>query len=167
MNYFRGTTISIGVNTRWMCRRFGTLCRWCVKFLPRIFYPFWEPHRRKLRIGLFDRRATKWCFWLACDQNLDSVFLWWNYGSNFSKFWPVETLDLYANGPESFPPGFLTYFGFWAPHGQKFQIDLFDRRATKTRVWSFCPLCNYFPISVLLTNCATNGGLNFQISEKR
>ncbi len=55
--------------------RFGTLCQWCVKFLPRIFYPFWAPHIRKLRIGPFDRRATKWCFWLACDQNLCSVFL--------------------------------------------------------------------------------------------
>ncbi len=39
--------------------RCGTLRHWCIKFLPRIFYPFWSPHNRKLRIGLFDRRATK------------------------------------------------------------------------------------------------------------
>ncbi len=29
----------------------------------------------------------------------------------FSKFRPGKTSDLYANGPESFPLGFLTYFG--------------------------------------------------------
>ncbi len=42
--------------------RFGTLRQWCVKFLPGIFYLFWAPHSRKLRIGLFDCHATKWCF---------------------------------------------------------------------------------------------------------
>ncbi len=29
----------------------------------------------------------------------------------FSKFLPGETSDLYANGPESFPPRFFTHFG--------------------------------------------------------
>ncbi len=33
-------------------------------------YPFWAPHGRNLRIGLFDHRATKQGFWLGCDQNL-------------------------------------------------------------------------------------------------
>ncbi len=28
-------------------------------FPPRIFYPFWPPHGRKFRFGLFDRRANK------------------------------------------------------------------------------------------------------------
>ncbi len=63
--------------------RFGTLHQWCVKFLSRIFYLFWAPHCRKLRIGLFDLLATKWCFWPACYQNLGSVLLWCNHGSNF------------------------------------------------------------------------------------
>ncbi len=51
--------------------RFGTLRQWCVKFLTRIFYSFWTPHSRKLRIGLFDHRATKIfvrSFWPLCDQ---------------------------------------------------------------------------------------------------
>ncbi len=48
--------------------RFGTLRQLCVKFLPRIFYPFCALHDRKLRIvfltsvrpnGASDRRATK------------------------------------------------------------------------------------------------------------
>ncbi len=30
---------------------------------------------RKLRIGLFDRRATNCCFRPACDQNLGSILL--------------------------------------------------------------------------------------------
>ncbi len=51
--------------------RFRTLRQWCVKFLPRIFYPFWARHSRKLRIGLFDRRATKWYFGPACDHLFD------------------------------------------------------------------------------------------------
>ncbi len=145
--------------------RFGTLRQWCVNFLPRIFYPFWSPHGQKLRIGLFDHCATKWCFWLACDQNLNSVLLWCDYMSNFSKFRPVETSDLHASGPESFTPGFLTYFG--RPTAKNYELvfltvvrpnGVFDQRATKTRVRSFCPSCDYFPISVLWTNGATNGG---------
>ncbi len=55
--------------------RFGTLRQWCVKFLPRIFYPFWPLHSRKFRFGRFDHGATKWCFRPACDQNLGSVLL--------------------------------------------------------------------------------------------
>ncbi len=45
-----------------------TLRQWFRKFPSRIFYPFWAFHGQKLRICLFDRRATKWCFWPACDQ---------------------------------------------------------------------------------------------------
>ncbi len=52
----------------------------------KIFYPFWSPYGQKLRIGLFDRRATKWCFWPACDQNLDSVLLRWDHESNSQNF---------------------------------------------------------------------------------
>ncbi len=53
----------------------GTFRQWFRKFPSRIFYPFLTSHGRKLQIGLFDCRATKWCFWLACDQNLCLVFL--------------------------------------------------------------------------------------------
>ncbi len=56
-------------------RDFGPLRQWSRKFPSRIFYPFWAPHSQKLWIGLFGRRATKWCFWLACDRNQSSVFL--------------------------------------------------------------------------------------------
>ncbi len=66
----------------------GTLRQWCVKFLPRIFYLFSAPHSRKLWIGLFNRRATKWCFWLACDQNQGSVILMCDHESNFQNFYP-------------------------------------------------------------------------------
>ncbi len=38
--------------------RFGNLRHWCVKFLPRIFYPFWTSLGQKFRFGLFDRGAT-------------------------------------------------------------------------------------------------------------
>ncbi len=41
---------------------FGTLHQWCVKFLPRIFYPFWLPYGRKFRFGTLDRGVTKWYF---------------------------------------------------------------------------------------------------------
>ncbi len=74
----------------------------------RIFYQFWAPHGRKLRISLFDHRATNWCFWPACDQNLGSVLLRCDHGVKFSKYWPGETSNLYAYGPESFLPGFFT-----------------------------------------------------------
>ncbi len=56
-------------------RDFRPLCQWSRKFPYRIFYPFWAPHGQKLQIGLFDWCLTKWCFWLAYDQNLDSILL--------------------------------------------------------------------------------------------
>ncbi len=37
----------------------GPLRQWYRKFSSRIFYPFLAPHNRKLRIGHFDRCATK------------------------------------------------------------------------------------------------------------
>ncbi len=82
------------VNARWVkienfdqerVFRFRTLCQWCVKFLPRIFYPYWAPHGQKLRIGRFDSGATKWYFWPACDQNLGSVLLRCDHGSNLQN----------------------------------------------------------------------------------
>ncbi len=84
----------------------------------------------------------------------------------FSKFWPGETSDLYANSRESFPPGFFNYFG--SPTAKNYDSVFlivvrpnasFDQRATKTRIRSFRPSCDHFPILVLLTNGATNGGL--------
>ncbi len=38
---------------------FRTWHQWCVKFLSRIFYPFWPPYIRKFRFGTFDWFATK------------------------------------------------------------------------------------------------------------
>ncbi len=55
-------------------------------------------------------RATKCCFSPACDQNLGSVLLRCDHGSNFRNF-DLETSYLYANGPDSFSPGFFTDFG--------------------------------------------------------
>ncbi len=81
--------------------RFGTLRLWCVKFLARIFYSFWAPHSRKLRIGLFDRRATKF-------GQLSKFFPWGEY------FAP----ELDASGSGSFTPGFFTHFG--RPTGKNF-----------------------------------------------
>ncbi len=59
---------------------FGTLHQWCIKFISRIFYPFWPPYGRKFRFGTltgvrpdgtFDQGATRsyaWYFRLWCDQ---------------------------------------------------------------------------------------------------
>ncbi len=97
------------------------------------------------------------------------VWLW----INFSKFWPGKTSNLYANGPESFPPGFFTCFG--RPTGKNYESvfltvvrpsGAFDQCATKTRVRSFWPSCDYFPLSVLLTNGATNVGLRNRLGKK-
>ncbi len=51
--------------------------------------------------GAFDRRATK--TWFGHFEVRSWVTL--------SKFWPEETSNLYANGPESFPPRGITQFG--------------------------------------------------------
>ncbi len=58
----------------------------------------------------------------------------------FSKFRPGETSDLYANGVESFLPGFFTHFGrptaenyysiFLMGMGPKPGFGALDRRAT-------------------------------------
>ncbi len=64
-------------------------------------------------------KITNWSFWPACDQTVlfSSVRPKPGFGPfevqpwvKFSKFWSGETWDLYANGPESFPPGFFTDF---------------------------------------------------------
>ncbi len=38
---------------------FGTLYQWCVKFLSRIFYPFWPPYGQNFLFGTFDQGVTK------------------------------------------------------------------------------------------------------------
>ncbi len=69
------------------------------------------------------------------------------------NFWKNGFLPLLSGntGPEAknYEPVFLT--------GVR-SNSAFDRRATETRFWSFWQSCEYFPISVLLTNGATNGG---------
>ncbi len=84
-----------------------------------------------------------------------------------SEFGPRVTLNLYANGPECFPPGFFTRFGRSTAKNYESVFltslrpnDAFHRHATKIWVLSFWPSCDYFPIPVLLTNGATNGGLS-------
>ncbi len=81
----------------------------------------------------------------------------------FSKFWLREISDLYANGPESFPPKFLTLFG--APRPE----------ITTRSFWPSCdqmvPLTGVRPKSMfgLFDHCATrkdlkNPGQNLGIS---
>ncbi len=79
-------------------RNFGPLRQWSRKFLSRIFYPSWTPHAWKLRISLFDSRATKCCFWPACDQNLGSVILRCDHESNFQNL-DLEKLRTFTTMP--------------------------------------------------------------------
>ncbi len=125
-----------------------------------------SPQDFLLVLGASRPKITNLYFWPSCDQNLGSVFLWCDYGSNFRKFRPGEISGLHANGPESFPSGIFTYFG--RPTTKNYDLvfltvvrpnGAFDQRATKTRIRSFWPSCDYFPISVLLIDGATNGGL--------
>ncbi len=95
-------------------------------------------------------KITNRSFWPSCDQMvlLTGVRPKPGFGHfemrpwvKFLKFWPGETLDLYANGPKSFPPGFFT--PFWCPNAgnyksvfltgmrQKSMFGLFDRCATR------------------------------------
>ncbi len=60
-------------------------------FPPGFLTHFGRPVAKNCESGLFDHRATKWCFWMACDQNLDSVLLRCDNGSNFQNF-DVESL---------------------------------------------------------------------------
>ncbi len=114
-------------------------------------------------------KITNRSFWPSCDQVILLTAVRPKPGSGpfemrpwvkFSKFWPGETSDLYAIGPEGFPT--WIFYPFWAPHRRKLRIGLFDRRVTK---WYFWPdtfdcratitLSRYF-----LTNGATNRGLS-------
>ncbi len=127
----RGGTLQSATRVLRIC--FGTSRQWCVKFLPRIFYPFWVPHGQKLQIGLFDRCATKWCFWLACDQNLGSVILRCDHESNF---WNFDLKRLRTFTPMVPKVSLQDFLLFLAPYGRKLRIGLFDRCATK---WCFWP----------------------------
>ncbi len=125
--------------------RFGTLRHWYVKFLPRIFYSFWAPHGRKLRICLFDRRATKTWVRSFCGTTMGQIFeilTWRNFGPlrQWSRKFPSRI-----------------YFG--RPMTKNYDSVFLTGVRPKPRVRSFRPSCDYFPISVLLTNGATNGGL--------
>ncbi len=126
---------------------FGPLQRWSPS---RIFYPFWAPHSLKLRISLFDHCATNWCFWLACDQNLISVLLRCDHGSN-SQIFDLERLRTFTSMvPKVSLQDCLSLFGapqleimnrsFWPLRDQmvlltdarpKSMFGLFDRYATR------------------------------------
>ncbi len=81
-------------------------------------------------LGTPQPKITNRSYWPACDQMVHltsvrpkprighfEVRLW----VKFSKFWPEKTSDLYVNGPECFPPWFVT----------KFRFGLFEEGATK------------------------------------
>ncbi len=132
----------------------------------RIFYLFWAPNGRKLLIGLFDRRATKWCFWLACDQMVLSTGVRPNgaFDRRATKwcFWPAcdqnlgsvlrsgETSDPYANSFEGFPPKFFT--DFECPRAKNYKLLFltivrpkpgfgpFNRCVTISLSWHFWPM---------------------------
>ncbi len=97
-------------------------------------------------------KITNRSFWPSCERLvlLTGVRPKPGFGSfevrswvKFSKFWRGETLDLYANVPESFPPRFITHFGRPTAENNELvfltivrPISAFDRRATKTWVRS-------------------------------
>ncbi len=106
--------------------------------------------------GAFDRRATKtWVrsFWGATMSQIFKNF----YQERFRTFTPIV--------PKVFFQDFFT--PFWCAMAGNYESvfltvvwpnGAFDRCATKTWVRLFWPSCDYFPVSVLLTNGATNGG---------
>ncbi len=114
--------------------------------------------------GAFDQCATKtWVrsFWGATMVQISKIFSW-------RAFRPLR------NGPESFPPRFFTHFGGLTAKNYESVFltgmrpnGAFDRRATKSWVWSFWPSCDYFPLLVLLTNGATNGAVNLNHIQNR
>ncbi len=53
----------------------GTWRQWSQKYPSWKFHPFWPTHGQKLRFGRFDPRASKWWFWLSCDQHPCSIVL--------------------------------------------------------------------------------------------
>ncbi len=88
----------------------------------KIFYPFWAPQGGKLRVGLFDRLATK--TWIQS---------FW--GATMSQILKILTLKDFGPLRQWFPS--RIFYPFWAPHGWRSRIGLFDRRATKTWIRSF------------------------------
>ncbi len=98
-------------------------------------------------------KITNRSFWLPCDQMVLLTSVWLNPGFGpfevvpsvkFSKFWLGETLDLYVNGAESFPPRIFTYFR--RPTAKNCEsvffivvrpYDAFDGCVKKIRVRSF------------------------------
>ncbi len=71
------------------------------------FYPFCAPHGRKLRVGLFDRFATKiWIrsFWGATMGQIFKILTWRDFGP--SRQWSRK-----------FPS--WIFYPFWGPHDRK------------------------------------------------
>ncbi len=108
---------------------------------------------QKLRIGLFDHRATKWCFWPTCDQNLGSVILRCDCESNFRNldlerlrtFMPMaRKVSLKGSLPLfGAPQPEITTWSFWLAWDQmllltsvrpKSMFSLFGRCATRKRL---------------------------------
>ncbi len=105
-------------------RDFGPLRQWSRKFPSTIYYPFWPPHGRKFRFGLFDQGATRG-------------------GSNFQSF-PLERVfrtGTRRQWSRKFPS--RIFYSFWPPYRQKFWFGLFDQSATK---WvKFPKFTNFWP----------------------
>ncbi len=132
---------------------FGTLRQWCVKFLPRDFLPILDAPQPKIMNRSYNCRATKWCFWPVCDQNLGSVFLRCDHESNFWNFDLERLWSFTPMAPKVSFQDFLPLFGGPRP-------EIMNR--------SFWPACDQM---VLLTGvrpksmfslfdcCATRKGL--------
>ncbi len=92
-------------------------------FPPRFFTHFGCPTARKLQFGFFNRCATKWCFWPACDQNLYLVLSRWAPGKIF-KILTWRDFGPLRQWRQKFP--FRIFHSFWLPYHRKLRFGHFD-----------------------------------------
>ncbi len=74
---------------------FGTLHQWCVKFLSRIFYPFWPPYGWKFWFGTFDQDATSCIFDHGATKSFVRYFWSWCEYILISESWQVVRIYPY------------------------------------------------------------------------
>ncbi len=124
---------------------FGILQQWCVKFLSRNFLPVLATLRPKIPIRYFQPK---------CDQMgkirkflLGEGILLWNIAPVVCKVSLQEFLPILTAKNSN-----LVLVTWVQP------VGTFDQDATGSHVWYFRLSCDYFPISVLSTRGATNGG---------
>ncbi len=136
-----GTSHQMGQNRKFWLGESISLRTFTPVVSLRTFYPFWAQHGRKLRIGLFDRRATNWCFCPACDQNQGLVLLRCDRGSNSQNFDLKRLLTFTSMVPKVSLEDFVPILGAPWP---------------KTTNRSFWPACDQM---VLLTSVRPKPGL--------